>query len=43
MKAVQNFGMMYILMVVGQMFICNYFHLPCCIYTAGSVWVYNIV
>ena len=27
MKAVQNFGMMYILMVVGQMFICNYFHL----------------
>lgn len=27
MKTAQNFGLMYILMVVGQMFICNYFHL----------------
>lgn len=27
MKTVQNFGIMYLLLVVGQMFICNYFHL----------------
>ncbi len=27
MKTVRNFGLMYLLAVVGQMFICNYFHL----------------